>query len=215
MTDRRVMRQETDGTIAIHADLADHATGHCNDMVVDSVGNAYVGNFGFDLEGGAEPAATSLHLVRPDGSVEVAATDLLFPNGAVITDEGATLVVGQSFGATYTAFDIAPDATLSGRRTWADVPGMAPDGCTIDADGGIWFSDAVGKQVVRVVEGGEITDRRPTADNTYACMLAGASGDQLFALTCADSHPAQAAGTGTGKLVVTTVAVGRNATDLP
>ena len=39
---------------------------------------------------------------------------------------------------------------------------MAPDGCTIDAAGGIWFSDALGKQVVRVVEGGEITHRLTT-----------------------------------------------------
>ena len=113
------------------------------------------------------------------------------------------------------AFDVEPDATLTNRRTWAEVEGMAPDGCTIDAAGGIWFSDALGKQVVRVLEGGEVTHRLPTDDHTFACMLGGPDGDRLFALTCVDSHPTKAAGTATGKLVVTTVDIARNATDLP
>jgi sugar lactone lactonase YvrE len=215
MNSRAVMRVDADGAIVVHGDLWGVATGHCNDMVVDAAGNAYVGNFGFDMEAGDDFATASLALVRPDGSVEVAATDLMFPNGSVIVDDGATLIVGESFGTKYVAFDIAADATLSNRRTWAEVEAMAPDGCTIDAEGGIWFSDALGKQVVRVMEGGEITHRLPTDDHTFACMLGGVNGDQLFALTCDDSHPSKAAGTGTGKLLVTTVDTARNATDLP
>lgn len=215
MTSRRVMRVEADGTVVEHADVSAVATGHCNDMVVDTAGNAYVGNFGFDMEAGAEIATASLALVRPDGAVEVAATDLMFPNGSVIVNDGATLIVGESFGGKFVAFDIAPDATLSNRRTWAVVEAMAPDGCTVDADGGIWFSDALGKQVVRVLEGGEITHRLPTDDHTFACMLGGPDGTSLFALTCEDSHPSKASGTATGKLWTTTVDVPRNATDRP
>jgi len=214
MESRRLMRVEADGAVAEHADLSDIADGHCNDMVVDSAGNAYVGNFGFDMEAESPFATASLALVRPDGSTEVAATDLMFPNGSVIVDEGATLIVGESFGGKFVAFDIGSDASLSNRRTWAEVEGMAPDGCTVDAAGGIWFSDALGKQVVRVVEGGEVTHRLATDDNTYACMLGGTAGDQLFALTCADAHPSKAAGTATGKLWVTTVDAPRG-TDLP
>ena len=215
MISRRVMRVDAGGAIIEHADISGVATGHCNDIVVDAAGNAYVGNFGFDMEGCDEFATASLALVRPDGSVEVAATDLMFPNGSVIVDDGATLIVGESFGGKYLAFDIAADATLSNRRTWAEVDGMAPDGCSVDADGGIWFSDALGKQVVRVIEGGEVTHQLPTGDNTFACMLGGVDGTTLFALTCEDSHPSKAAGTGTGKLWATTVDVPRNATDLP
>ena len=149
MTSRSVWR-EVDGTLQPHADLSAIATGHCNDMVVDAAGNAYVGNFGFDFEGGATFAAADLALVRADGSVEVAAEGLAFPNGSVITPDGSTLIVGESFGGDYVAFDIADDATLSNRRVWAAIPGAAPDGCAQDADGGIWFSDAFGSQVVRV-----------------------------------------------------------------
>ena len=214
MESRTVMRVEADGSVVVHADLSTIATGHCNDMVVDVAGNAYVGNFGFDMEAAADFAVASLALVRPDGSAEVAATDLMFPNGSVIVDGGATLIVGESFGGKFVAFDIGSDARLSNRRIWAEVEGMAPDGCTVDAAGGIWFSDALGKQVVRVIEGGEITHRLPTEDHTYACMLGGTEGNQLFALTCVDAHPSKASGTATGKLWVTAVDIPRG-TDLP
>ncbi len=76
----------------------------------------------------------------------------------MITPDGSTLIVGETMGARYTAFTIADDGSLGDRRLWADVEGYAPDGCTLDADGGIWFADALGARVVRVVEGGEITD---------------------------------------------------------
>ena len=50
---------------------------------------------------------------------------------------------------------------------------MAPDGCTLDAEGGIWFSDAAGSRVVRVLEGGEISHEVPTPQPTFACALGG------------------------------------------
>ena len=215
MLDRKLMRVESDGSIVEHADLSGIATGNCNDMVVDRSGNAYVGNFGFDMEGGADFATAKLALVRPDGTVEVAAEEMRFPNGSVITNDGSTLIVGESFGGRYMAYDIAADATLSNTRVWAEIAGTAPDGCTMDAEGAIWFSDAIGKQVVRVREGGEVTHTIPTGDNTYACMLGGAAGDQLYVLTCEDSSPEVSAASATGTLIVMTVDVPRNATDLP
>ncbi len=215
MLDRRVMRREADGTIVEHADLDGIATGHCNDMVVGPQGNAYVGNFGFDFEGGAAPSSATLAIVWADGTVTAAADGLRFPNGSVIADDGMTLIVGESMGARYTAFTITHDRGLTDRRIWAEVPGMAPDGCTIDADGAIWFADALGKQVVRVREGGEITHRLPTHDNVYACMLGGSDGLTLFALTAVASHPAAVSGTATGVLWQTRVGVPRTATSRP
>jgi sugar lactone lactonase YvrE len=193
-------------SLAPYADLSSFARVKCNDMVVDARGNAYVGHFGFDLEAGAEFAAASVVLVRADGSVSLAADDMAFPNGSVITPDGATLIVGQSFGGSYVAFDIEADGTLSGRRQWAEIPGTAPDGCALDADGGIWFSDALGSQVVRVVEGGEVTDRIPTPQPTFACMLGGPDGTTLFVLTAPGSHPRDVAGKGAGAIWTTTVA---------
>ena len=53
MRDGRVLRRETDGTLVCHADLSGYINGHLNDMVVDSRGRAFIGEFGFDLMGGA------------------------------------------------------------------------------------------------------------------------------------------------------------------
>lgn len=200
MTTRKLMRDPGDGILVEHADLSSVATWHCNDMVVDASGNAYVGNFGFDLEARTKFRPADLALVRRDGTVEVAAPDLRFPNGSVITPDGRTLIVGQSFGGDYVAFTIAEDATLSDRRTWAAIEGTAPDGCSLDAGGGIWFSDAVGSQVVRVEEGGNVTHRVATPQPTFACMLGGADGTTLFALCAPGSHPDECAGKAAGAI---------------
>ena len=207
MVDRKLLREDEQGALVEHADLSAVATGNANDMVVDAVGNAYVGNFGFDYEGGGRFSTADLALVRADGAVEVAATGLRFPNGSVITPDGSTLIVGESFGAGYEAFTINDDATLADRRRWADVPGMAPDGCTLDADGAIWFADALGAQLVRVREGGEILETVATPQPTFACALGGDDGRTLFVLCAPSSRPDEVAGKGAGAVYATTVDV--------
>ena len=208
MEHRKVLREDGAGGLVEHADLSSIATGNCNDMVVDADGNAYVGNFGFDYETrGAAFAAADLALVRPDGRTEVAASGLRFPNGSVITPDGRTLIVGESFGAGYEAFTIREDATLGERRRWADVPGMAPDGCALDAEGAIWFADALGSRVVRVREGGEILEQVATPMPTFACMLGGDDGRTLFVLCAPSSRPDEVAGRAAGAIYVATVDV--------
>ncbi|MCU1501731.1 MAG: putative lactonohydrolase [Ilumatobacteraceae bacterium] len=199
MKDKKVLRDEG-GTLVEHADLSSFAAGLCNDMVVDESGNAYVGNFGYDFYAGADFAEADLMLVRPDGSVSVAASGLRFPNGSVITPDGSTLIVGESYGGGYEAFAINDDATLGPRRQWAHVEGTAPDGCTLDADGGIWFADAFGSQVVRVVEGGEVTHRVATPLPTFACALGGDDGRTLFVLCATGTHEADVAGKAEGAI---------------
>ena len=89
----------------------------------------------------------------------------------VITPDGSTLVIAESFAGRLSAFDIAADGSLSNRRTWAE--GLGPDGICIDADGGIWVQtadtvahtqdpNAPAGAVVRVLDGGEITHRVET-----------------------------------------------------
>ena len=209
MTSRRLVRYDG-SSIVEHADLSELTVDKCNDMVVDAAGNAYVGHFGFDLESGADYQPASLILVRPDGTAQVASSDMAFPNGSVITPDGKTLIVGQSFGGSYVAFDIAADATLSNRREWASIEGTAPDGCAQDAEGAIWFSDAIGSQVLRVLEGGTVTHRVPTPQPTFACALGGPSGDTLFVLTSPSADPREVAGSGAGAIYTCQVEVGAN-----
>src|SRR4051794_39133726 len=124
--DRRILRRSPDGDVTEHADLSGFTSLHLNDMVVDAQGRAYVGHFGFDLMARADPAPAELIRVDPDGSAEIAADGLMFPNGTVITPDGATLIVGETFGGRYTAFTVAADGSLTDRRAWAEIEGYAP-----------------------------------------------------------------------------------------
>ena len=177
-------------TLSEVADLSDLAGFHCNDMVVDDRGNAYIGNFGFNTYSGEEIKPANLILVRPGEDPCVAADNLLFPNGAVITPDGRTLIVGETYAARLTSFDINQDATLSNRRVWADftldakegkVP--VPDGMCLDAEGAIWVASPTTADVIRIKEGGEILDRIPVETNAYACMLGGDDLKTLFICT--------------------------------
>jgi sugar lactone lactonase YvrE len=197
--DRAIFRREQDGTVVRHGDLTPWATWHANDMVVASNGQAYAGNFGFDLDGlydgTTEPSAiapTSLVRVDPDGTSCEAAADIAFPNGTVITDDDATLIIAESMGQRLTAFDRQPDGSLTGRREWAPLPGIAPDGICLCSDGTVWVANALGSECVRVAEGGEILERVITSQGCFACMLGGEDRRTLYLVTAASSDAAKA-----------------------
>jgi sugar lactone lactonase YvrE len=190
MTERRLMRLDGEELVE-HADLSPWATFHCNDMVVDARGRAYVGNFGFDLFSGTAPVPATMVRVDPDGSAQPVADELLFPNGTVITPDGSTLVVGESFGARLTAFDIAEDGSLADRRVWAQLEGAVPDGICLDEEGAIWLASPISNQVLRVREGGEVTQRIELDRGAYACMLGGDDRRTLFICTATSSDPAE------------------------
>ncbi len=180
--DHSLLRRVADGTVTTVASFGEHCGGFANDMVVDVHGRAYIGNAGFDIMGGGEPSTANLVRVDLDGAVAVAAEELAFPNGSVITPDGSLLIVGETMGARYTSFHIEEDGSLTHRRIWADLPGVAPDGCALDAEGRIWCADAFGKRCVLVEEGGRIVEELAAPDdlNVYACMLGGPDGTTLL-----------------------------------
>ncbi len=180
MLDRRLLRQDAAGLVEV-ADLSPWAGGPCNDMVVDARGGAYVGNFGFELfVQPLVPKATALVYVPHGGAPRVVAEDLLFPNGAVITPDGRTLILGETFARRLTAFDIAPNGDLGGRRVWAELDRIGPDGICLDAEGAIWVASPRTHEFVRVHEGGRISERIECDRQAIACTLGGADGRRLF-----------------------------------
>jgi len=209
MVDRKLCRVES-GELVEVADLSAYATFHCNDMVVDAHGRAYVGNFGwdiFDASGTATPQDACLVLVGHDGSSQVAADGLNFPNGTVITPDGSTLIVGETFGARLTAFTVAPDGSLSDRRVWAQLDAAVPDGICLDAEGAIWVASPISGGVLRVREGGEVVQKIAVEREAFACMLGGPQGRHLFICTAADSNPAKCRAERTGRIEVVEVEV--------
>ncbi len=200
MEDRSLLRFDGE-QLHPHADLSNFATFHCNDMVVDAQGRAYVGNFGFDLHTRQKPVPATLVCVEPDGSARAVADELMFPNGTVITPDGDTLIIAESFGARLTAFDIADNGDLSNRRLWADLPkGAVPDGICLDSEGGIWSASPTTCECIRQDEGGEITHRVEVEQGAFACMLGGADGTTLYVLTADTSDPDECVARRTGKI---------------
>jgi sugar lactone lactonase YvrE len=206
MTDRRLLRLDPTG-LSVVAELASLAGFHCNDMVVDDRGRAYVGNFGFDLHARAPFQPAALVLVPPDGTPRVVAEDLAFPNGSVITPDGRTLVVGESGAARLTSFRIEPDGSLVDRHVWAALEGAVPDGICLDAEDAIWVASPIGQDVLRVQKGGAVVDRVTVSTVPFACMLGGPDRRTLFVATAETHHPEDAKARRTGRIEVATVEV--------
>lgn len=208
MQDKRVVRKTPAGELTEHADLSNVVIGYINDMVVDAQGNAYVGSFGFDLFEGDSPAPARIIRVSAAGEISVAAEGVLFPNGMVIANGGKTLIVAETFAARMSAFSIGSDGALSDHRVWCEmgpVPSwetpqsmmnvaFAPDGCTLDAEGGVWVADALFNRVSRVLDGRIVdTIQSPDGLGLYSCALGGEDGKTLLMCMAPDfDHVARA-----------------------
>lgn len=166
--------------LVVHADLSSVAAGDVNDFAIDECGRIYVGNFGYDFHGGAPSAAADLHVVDSDGGIRVAASGLEFANGTLIMNGGRTLVVAETWCRRLTAFDRDSDGHLSNRRIYADLGTREPDGICVDAEGGVWACCFNTGEVIRVLDGGTITNRIKCSNHAISCQLGGADRKTLF-----------------------------------
>ena len=197
--DRQLLRREPDGSLVAHADLAPVSTKPWNDIVVDARGNAYVNNIEFDFPG-EDFAPGTVALVTPAGTVTTVADGLAFPNGMAISADGRTLIVAESYAEQLTAYDIADDGTLAGRRVWAATPGDHPDGICLDADGAAWYADVGNQHCVRVREGGEVLATVDLDRGAFACALSRDTDPTLFVVGQTWGGP-DAVGDATGQVV--------------
>ena len=107
---RTVLRLEADGSLVEHGDLNPTAGFYGNDMVVDSAGGPMweLRVRPRRLHRGTRarrrwwnrpgPPTTALIRIDPDGSAHVAAEDMSFPNGTVITPDGQDHDRGRDAG---------------------------------------------------------------------------------------------------------------------
>ena len=202
MDDRKLLRFDGNALSEV-ADVSEYTEHQINDMVVSASGTAYIGSFGFDLHAGETPRTTVLLAVDvASGAHRIAADELQFPNGMVITPDGSTLIIGESFGACLTAFTIDANGDLSNRREWAALTGgVMPDGICLDAEGCVWVSSPVSREFVRVREGGEQVVRVSSGEQlAIACMLGDDDRRTLYMLTSKGLDPVKAAELRTGRL---------------
>jgi sugar lactone lactonase YvrE len=193
MHDRRVLRLDGD-ELTVHADLSSVATWHCNDMVVDAHGRAFVSNFGDSSVPPDPPGLGALARIDPDGTVTAATTGLAFANGMAITPDGRTFYVAEtrSVPPRITAYDLAGDGTLSHRRSFMEFDNASPDGICLDAEGGLWVASPFTNEALRVLNS-RIVQRVSTGDQgCYAVALGGPDGHTLFVCTSGSWIPEEA-----------------------
>jgi len=178
-TQRRLLRRESDGSMATHANLGQISEKPWNEIVVDGRGNAYLNNIGFDFPDG-EVGPGIIAMVTPDGVAGQVADKVAFPNGMAVTADNSTLIVAESYAKRLTAFDINADGGLSHRRVWADLKDGVPDGICLDSENAVWYADVPNQRCVRVREGGEVLQTVDVDRGCFACMLGGPDGSTLF-----------------------------------
>ena len=214
-----------DGRTAAVAEMRSVTGFPCNDMVIDRAGRAYVGSDDTDFDEGRlpmpgnMPRLSSIALVEPPApgaawdaprAARIVADRVTFPNGMVVTPDGATLIAAETFAGRLTAFDIEPDGSLVNRRVWADL-GVPPDGITLDREGCLWvavpyyrYGETGG--YLRIAEGGELRDRIDVAGySAFACTLGGRDGTTLF--LCESTVLGQPRSPGDGRIRVVEVDV--------
>lgn len=167
--------------VDIYKELADIKG--INDMVVHKNGNAYVGCYGYDItkyNGG--PAPGYIALVTPEQRIKKVGYDIMCPNGMVIDLDNNLLVAADTIARLLIAWKIEIDGTLSERRIFAQLED-GPDGIALDSQGAIWAALPHSKEVVRVLEGGEITHRIQLSHKPLACILGGNERKTLFIIS--------------------------------
>lgn len=208
---RLAMKRWDGNTLHDFASLEGTAVFCLSDATSDPQGRTYVGDIGYNFwNPDAAPVDTCvIARIDPDGRVSLAAAGLQFPNGIIITPDCKTLIVAETNAFCLTAYDVAADGTLSNRRVFAQLPdGVQPDGICLDAEGAVWLANPAGNPaVLRVREGGEVTDRLVLTAHAYAVMLGGPDGRHLFICTSASHDPTEIAGNPSAQILVSQVDV--------
>ena len=136
---RKRLLAYSDGELSLYADLSGIATGTIDDMIVDGLGRAYVGDLGFDLPPPPDRGAVGrIILVMPDGAARVVADGLRFPNGIAVSADNSRLVVAEMDGACLADYDIAADGGLKFRGRFGSM--KSPDGICLDREGAVWVA---------------------------------------------------------------------------
>jgi sugar lactone lactonase YvrE len=189
---RRSLVRCVGGQAIDHADLS-NLTGTLDDMTVDEIGRAYVGDLGFDLKSGIKNGPYGrIILVEAGREPRVVADGLNFPNGIAISDDGRQLVVAETNGDCLASFHICADGSLEFDRRFGQF--RAPDGICMDRDQAVWVSLLDESSFVRVAPDGRILDRIPIPGRRgVACVL---GGDDRKTLFCVSMDPDRGTETG-------------------
>ena len=185
---RKRLMTYADGRLSLYADLSGIAKGTIDDMIVDGLGRAYVGDLGFDLPPPPDRGADGrIVLVMPDGATRVVADGLRFPNGIAVSADNSRLVVAEMEGACLAEYDIDAGGGLNFRRRFGNM--KSPDGICLDGEGATWVASFDEDAFIRVSrDGRELRRIEVPGRRAIACVLGGPERRTLFCLSAATSY---------------------------
>ena len=177
-----------DGQLSLYADLSGVARGTIDDMIIDGLGRAYVGDLGSDLPPPPDRGPVGrIILVMPDGTARVVADGLRFPNGIAISSDNSRLVVAEMEGECLVEYDVWDDGNLKFRRRFGKM--KAPDGICLDREGAVWVASYDEDAFIRIGrEGHELQRIEVAGRRAIACALGGPERRTLFCISAATSH---------------------------
>jgi sugar lactone lactonase YvrE len=185
---RKRLMAYADGQLSLYADLSGIANGTIDDMIVDGLGRAYVGDLGFDMPPPPDRGAVGrIILVLPSGETRVVADGLRFPNGIAISADNNRLVVAEMDGECLAEYEIEADGGLNFRRRLGHM--KAPDGICLDREGAVWVASFEEDAFIRIgYDGRELQRIEVPGRRAIACALGGPERRTLFCLSAATSY---------------------------
>ncbi|MGW3346043.1 SMP-30/gluconolactonase/LRE family protein [Nonomuraea rubra] len=155
-----------------------------NEGGCDPDGRFYIGSMAYD----ASPGRGSFYVAGPDGALRVVLPGVTISNGFAFSPDGRLAYYADTGTGRVDVLDYDPEDGLSGRRPFAvvDPEHGAPDGLTVDAEGGVWVAMWQGGAVHRYDQGGRLDAvvRLPVGKVT-AVTFGGEELDRLFITTSA------------------------------
>jgi sugar lactone lactonase YvrE len=174
--------EDADGTITRCRELWRDESVRMNEGACDPDGRFYCGSMAYDQR----PGAASLYRLNPDRSVHVVLEHVTVSNGLDWSPDGSLAYYNDTATHQISIFDYEPEAGLTGRRVFADVPAEVgrPDGLTVDEHGGVWVALSGGGAVRRYTPHGALDEViQIPARKVTACAFGGSALNELFITT--------------------------------
>lgn len=150
-----------------------------NDAKADRAGRVWAGTMPTD--GAKESGA--LFRIDAGGAVSLRDRGYGIPNGPAFSPDGRYLYHTDSLRRVVYRFELADDGSVANRQPFIffDASAGAPDGMTVDAEGGLWIALWGGSRVSRFTPEGRLerSVRLPTSQIT-SCAFAGPGLDRLY-----------------------------------
>jgi len=151
MGQRRVSRQEFDGTITPLAVLYKGKKFNCpNDVVVKSDGAIFFTDPTFNIPQGQHQELPYAGIYRIDtlGNVTLLDSTLELPNGICFSPDESKLYVNNSQSRIIYVWDVIDDSTIANKREFYSIPGVKykdyVDGMKVDSVGNIFCTGPKG-----------------------------------------------------------------------